>query len=765
MKNITRYMGTLVVCLVLISVCIHPAYAAGFGGGERAGEFGSGGFGSTTVKTEISYDALSELCIVVNDQITQGLFEDVSPFCDTFDSLAATVRYDLDNGFYVISVKVGTTYYNLRNNSGGLYVAYENSDSLLAGIWGFLSRIDHAFTSEDGPFALWMELLDTDLNLVNLNLETIDLHIKQMLGYVETNANGMVTAVGLLEDLIEAVNGISISADGATINFDTLPITDKLEELVEAVNNLSVSTDPVGFGGGAIAGNFVLSEQCTTDAATMITFDALSELCIIVNDQISQGLYDNVSPFCDTDVPLSANLVGYQDFAAIAVEFDGTLYYLVNNSGGLYMATLPDYYYIVMLGNNINDIFRSENGPIGGISDKLESAVDSLLNIFAQLQYSGPADFGIWSPSTLYDYVMEGEKWLSMIASDTDFLSDIAIDTGDGLEALQSIQSGLNDLVDTVDCNHSYVSVVLMEPSCDLPGVTKYTCDYCSSFRIEPIAPLGHDWVDFAPEEPVALLEDVDLFLVPDSDPPMLSCRDVIELIPGDQYRVIYNGAEYLTECAMVNYSGMSVPALGNIDAFLGVGDNGCPFVLASAELLGGTGGFDFTGADSATVSIYTVPEETEEVPAYLQSLNICSRCDSGHNLSSLMTFLDERLVPGSGGSGGSIDVTPVVDKLTSIENALSNLGGDVDIENNTNIEVSEDNDSYNVFYVEDPDSGDDQSIVDLSGDALTVFGKLLNFLYQVGFKDALDGAGPGIGDLADFYLDNAEGSADLWAS
>lgn len=116
-------------------------------------------------------------------------------------------------------------------------------------------------------------------------------------------------------------------------------------------------------------------------------------------------------------------------------------------------------------------------------------------------------------------------------------------------------------------------------------------------------------------------------------------------------------------------------------------------------------------------------------------------------------------------GGGGSLDVTPIVNKLKDIENALANMGSNIDIENNTNINISEENENYNIFYVDDPDGGEDKSIVDLSGDTLKVFGKLLDFLYKVSFKGSLDSAGSGIGDLSDFYLDTSEGSAELWVS
>lgn len=105
-----------------------------------------------------------------------------------------------------------------------------------------------------------------------------------------------------------------------------------------------------------------------------------------------------------------------------------------------------------------------------------------------------------------------------------------------------------------------------------------------------------------------------------------------------------------------------------------------------------------------------------------------------------------------------------LTDKLTSIESVLSNLNSDVTttVEEVTNIEISVDNDARNVFYVEDENG--DRSIVDLSKDGLSVFGKLMNFLYQAMFKDALSDSASGIDGLYDFYMDNSEG-VDVWAS
>ena len=163
---------------------------------------------------------------------------------------------------------------------------------------------------------------------------------------------------------------------------------------------------------------------------------------------------------------------------------------------------------------------------------------------------------------------------------------------------------------------------------------------------------------------------------------------------------------------------------------------------------------FSYTGAYSGKQDLYQ-----DGVVYYLTQGGylLSSRNDGTEASIDSMAAKMETLVTGH--------QSATIDALSDIENALSNLGGSINIENNTNIDISEENDAYNIFFVEDLDGGDDQSIVDLSGDALTVFGKLLNFLYQVGFKDALDGAGPGIGDLSDFYLDDSGGSVDLWGS
>lgn len=703
MKNITRYMGTLVVCLVLLSVCIQPTYAAGFGGGERAGEFGSGGFGGTTVKTEISYDALSELCVVVNDQITQGLFEDVSPFCDTSDSLAATVRYDLDNGFYVISVKVGTTYYNLRNNSGGLYVAYENSDSLLAGIWGFLSNIDQALTSENGPFALWMSLLDTDLDLVNINLEQISLKVQSVVDYTNVIANGTTTLVEKMDELIEAVNGISISADGATINFDTLPITDKLDEVITAIEGISVNvegstinfdTNPItdkldevitAINGISVESAFCNHEYVGSGQYTYKTILPLTHYSFITGAD-SNGFHeiDFFKLIEGETYQVNYNGEISQHVARVTSTGANGIVYIGNTlSGGVsydtpYQFSLKYHYTCPPAGEEVVEFTAidplSESGDLS-VAQRVEisycskcGALEGGTDLLTLIGTINNAASAIHHAVRIYSANHE----FSVTTDLTEVITTLEENHADVMEGLVVIYEWLSTKSLIAPCEHSYMPVVMVEPSCDFPGVTKFTCEYCDTFRMELSAPLGHEW-EGGDSSAVPLLEDVSLSLLDSNvvdgiNVNTFGCQEIISLTPGEQYTVVYNGVSYVMECRLVEMDGQSAIVLGNAEFMMGTGDTGDPFILTSGDSFGATVLFSLDGAASAVISVY---EGAVEVSTG-HSLRVCTRCHVGVNAAALMEFLDERL---TSSPGGGSDLTPV---LTRLDTIIESLGADL---------------------------------------------------------------------------------------
>lgn len=424
---------------------------------------------------------------------------------------------------------------------------------------------------------------------------------------------------------------------------------------------------------------------------------------------------------------------------------------------------------------------------------------------------------------------------------DIDFTT-VNVGLGNLITAVNDISVKLDTLVPE-ECNHGYVySTQVSAPTCELPGVNKFTCGYCRYSYYEVLGSAGHNWVshggDYTGE---VICNDSYKYNSMDGGYGVTLTEN---LIPGDRYAVVVNGKEYVcTAVEATSYDGSEyLLHLANFDFSSLVDLTSMPadgFILMNHFDLGSWLFADFGGMCS--LSITHIIDDYEPVLVYDGQVTL--------DEDGLSQFLDFELIPGenyvvefmgqsrevtcglmqvdmadepvilpffgdlsymcagsmngqtavfappfagmsipgklyhmervdAGGDSSSYSVrtctrcgagenfASLMEQLAAIENALSNVGGDViNIENNTNIDITEDNDNYNIFYVEDPDGGDDQSIIDLSGDALTVFGKLLNFLYQVGFKDALEGAGPGIGALSDFYLDDAEGSVDLWAS
>lgn len=103
-------------------------------------------------------------------------------------------------------------------------------------------------------------------------------------------------------------------------------------------------------------------------------------------------------------------------------------------------------------------------------------------------------------------------------------------------------------------------------------------------------------------------------------------------------------------------------------------------------------------------------------------------------------------------GSSGSTDLTNVESALSTIIDKMDNLPASVE---NTVVNITEDNDAYNIFYVED-ENGDKKSVTSVAGDSLSASGKLLQFLYKLVIGSALNNVDDSIGGLNGFFFDNS---------
>lgn len=107
------------------------------------------------------------------------------------------------------------------------------------------------------------------------------------------------------------------------------------------------------------------------------------------------------------------------------------------------------------------------------------------------------------------------------------------------------------------------------------------------------------------------------------------------------------------------------------------------------------------------------------------------------------------------------ISSTDYTEQLNTI---ISKLDGVVtDIDSVTNVNISLDNDAYNVFYVTGED-GETQSVTDFAGDLTTASGRLLSLLYRLVFSDALSTVDDDLNGFEDFFTSQEQTESAAYA-
>lgn len=177
-----KFIITVICCLSIFALSAVPSYAAGFGGGQRGGGFGSGGFSGNTISTYLSYDALSDLCVEVNYNLEHNVYSS-----DGFPSsgkYAATIVSRSD-GYYIGVYKAGS-YTWFRNPSGGFYICKYDADSLLSSISTYLSSISSTLTSLYNSLQSWFGGQLSGIyywtNSINLSASRIDSALTSFFG-------------------------------------------------------------------------------------------------------------------------------------------------------------------------------------------------------------------------------------------------------------------------------------------------------------------------------------------------------------------------------------------------------------------------------------------------------------------------------------------------------------------------------------------------------------------------------------------------------
>ena len=204
-----KFIITVICCLSISVLCAVPSYAAGFGGGQRGGGFGDGGFSANPISTYLSYDALSNLCAEINYNLERNVY--ASDGFPSSGKYAATIVSRSD-GYYIGVYKAGS-YTWFRNPSGGFYICKYDTDSLLSNI---SSRFDLLMAENGYLRAFYNSLNSIDSRLENLMASPSGYlaNINEKLGNLYSTLVSMNAKLDKLmssdnSDVVAAVNGVS----------------------------------------------------------------------------------------------------------------------------------------------------------------------------------------------------------------------------------------------------------------------------------------------------------------------------------------------------------------------------------------------------------------------------------------------------------------------------------------------------------------------------------------------------------------------------
>lgn len=142
---------------------------------------------------------------------------------------------------------------------------------------------------------------------------------------------------------------------------------------------------------------------------------------------------------------------------------------------------------------------------------------------------------------------------------------------------------------------------------------------------------------------------------------------------------------------------------------------------------------------------------------------------------SAVVTWLEtiNTTLTTNGGHSSTVDLSTIETTLSKICDKLDDAAVNV---NNTVVNITNDNDKFNVFYITDV-NGETQPITEFAGDLTGASGKLLSLLYRLVFADTLGGVDDDFSGFEDFFTsqepvtatqgvdDTVDEVTDVWAS
>lgn len=329
-----KFIITVICCLSIFALSAVPSYAAGFGGGQRGGGFGSGGFSGNTISTYLSYDALSDLCVEVNYNLEHNVYSS-----DGFPSsgkYAATIVSRSD-GYYIGVYKAGS-YTWFRNPSGGFYICKYDVDSLLSSIFSRVSSISSTVSTISDTLSKWPSTPST-VSTISTNLYYFKTDVQNALVKLYSKVSGLSDAVTDIVDLLNTATytcGYKSNASGTAYPTQTIPY-DMAVQIAARINSEMLGKQMTVIkrdGSGTV---LVTISRCLIDSNGYICVRSSSDnyyLCgknntIFVADQdYTKSIYSRLSDV----ISAVNNLTVGVDLSDVQLSVDASSINLFNNT-------------------------------------------------------------------------------------------------------------------------------------------------------------------------------------------------------------------------------------------------------------------------------------------------------------------------------------------------------------------------------------------------------------------------------------------------
>lgn len=573
----------------------------------------------------------------------------------------------------------------------------------------------------------------------------------------------------------------------------------------------AVPSYAAGFGGGQRGGGFSSSGFSSNTISTYLSYDALSDLCVEVNYNLERNVYS--SDGFPSSGKYAATIVSRSDGYYIGVYNAGSYTWFRNPSGGFYIckydadSLLSSIFSKVSsissnvdsLATNITQLMAS-NGYLASINNKLASMESSLTRLLSRtlktdqdgIQYTlAELVYNLWQKTDrIYDRTLKtvgsaqytisdlqyntwqqteraASRLLKTVDNATYTVADLQYNTWQQAKNAVTKLSSIDTRLSTLHTDAaSVISAIKALPdySDKLDTITEllttntYTCGYSTDAggTAYKTIPISYDSAEAIVARLNTQLPGKRITYLPregapeplDFDYCALDSTMFIRVYSGQYSYFLCDSGNRLYRASIdrVNVIDDRLVGINNILVSLGQKLDKLPTSYPLPDLT--TIESTLSNLDSNISQLHT------DNIGFVGVINTMNNTlgDLNFKLGDLKTSLGGLEVNITGGSSGSADLTKVESALSTIIDKMDNLPASVD---NIVVNITKDNDAYNVFYVED-ENGDKKSVTSVAGDSLSASGKLLQFLYKLIVGSAISDVDSSINGLNDFFFDNA---------